>query len=139
MNSGAKCHSSCLVAYNELKMMKKHRYILFHIDEGEVRILKEAERAATYQDFRDDMIDAMKSEQGRYVVYDYEYPNKSAELFFIMWTPRNLSPWKNMVYASSKCAVKSQFQGIKYFLEAHDLEDISEERFIEVGKQNRLC
>ncbi|CAH8440207.1 unnamed protein product [Schistosoma margrebowiei] len=75
MNSGAKCHSSCLVAYNELKMMKKHRYILFHIDEGEVRILKEAERAATYQDFRDDMIDAMKSEQGRTVFY-YVDPEK---------------------------------------------------------------
>ncbi|CAH8438616.1 unnamed protein product [Schistosoma guineensis] len=140
MNSGVKCHSSCLVAYNDLKMHKKHRYVLLHIDEGgEVRILKEAERAATYEDFRNDMINAMTLGDGRYVVYDYEYPNKTTDLFFIMWTPRNLSLLKNMVYASTMCSVKSQFQGIKHTLEAHDLEDISEERFIEVGKQNRLC
>ncbi|CAI2722962.1 unnamed protein product [Schistosoma spindalis] len=139
MNSGIKCHSSCLVAFNDLKMNKRHRYVLFHIDEGgEVRILKEAKREATYQNFREDMIQAMELKEGRYVVYDYEYPNKSADLFFIMWTPKNLSTKKNMVYAASKYAVKSQFQGIKHILEAHDLEDISEERFIEEGKQNRL-
>ncbi|CAH8437118.1 unnamed protein product [Schistosoma intercalatum] len=140
MNSGVKCHSSCLVAYHDLKMLKKHRYVMFHIDgQGEVRILKEAKRAATYEDFRNDMVEAMKLGDGRYVIYDYEYPNKTTDLFFIMWTPRNLTLLKNMVYASTMCGVKSQFQGIKHTLEAHDLEDISEERFIEVGKQNRLC
>ncbi|CAH8439583.1 unnamed protein product [Schistosoma curassoni] len=140
MNSGVKCHSSCLVAYHDLKMLKKHRYVMFHIDErGEVRILKEAVREATYEDFRNDMVEAMKLGDGRYVIYDYEYPNKTTDLFFIMWTPRNLTLLKNMVYASTMCCVKSQFQGIKHTLEAHDLEDISEERFIEVGKQNRLC
>lgn len=105
---------------------------------------------ATYEDFRNDMVEAMKLGDGRYVIYDYEYPNKTTDLFFIMWyvvclclyefrTPRNLTLLKNMVYASTMCCVKSQFQGIKHTLEAHDLEDISEERFIEVGKQNRLC
>ncbi|CAH8439173.1 unnamed protein product [Schistosoma rodhaini] len=139
MNSGVKCHSSCPIAFHDLKMNKKHRYVLFHInDGGEVSILKKAEREATYQNFREDMIEAMELKDGRYVVYDYEYPNKCTDLFFIMWTPKNLSTKKNMVYAASKCAVKSQFQGIKHFLEAHDLEDISEERFNEVGKQNRL-
>ncbi|RTG81493.1 cofilin [Schistosoma bovis] len=121
-------------------MLKKHRYVMFHIDErGDVRILKEAVRAATYEDFRNDMVEAMKLRDGRYVIYDYEYPNKTTDLFFIMWTPRNLTLSKNMVYASTMGSVKSQFQGIKHTLQAHDLEDISEERFIEVGKQNRLC
>ncbi|CAH8444971.1 unnamed protein product [Heterobilharzia americana] len=116
-------------------MNKKHRYILFHIHKKEeIRILRQAKRDATYDDFKKDLTEAMQIGDGRYAVYDYEYPNKVAALFFVVWTPTNLNIKTKMIYAASRDAIKSQLQGIKHCLEAHDLEDISEERMSDWGK-----
>ncbi|CAH8436166.1 unnamed protein product [Schistosoma turkestanicum] len=135
MDSGIKCHSSCVLAYNDLKMNKKCRYLLFHIDNmEEIRLMKSAERDATLEDLRNDFKDAMNKNEGRYAVYDYEYPNKVSALVFVIWTPTTLSIKTNLIYAASMDAIKSQFQGIKHTLQAHDLDDISEENFKAKGQ-----
>ncbi|CAH8834719.1 unnamed protein product [Trichobilharzia szidati] len=140
MASGIKCHPSCVVAFNDLKMNKRHRYILFHIHEKEeIRILRQADRDATYSDFLNDLIEAMKSGEGRYAVYDYEYPNKGTALFFIVWTPTSSNIKTKMIYAASRDAIKSQLQGIKHCLEAHDLDDICEEQLSRKGQPVQSC
>ncbi|KAF5397850.1 hypothetical protein P879_07419 [Paragonimus westermani] len=128
MASGIKCSEACIEAYNDLKFRKTHRYILFHIpDNKEIRVCYKAQRSATYEDFVRDLVAARTNKEGRYAVYDYETDGKLPSLLFIVWTPADLDIRSKMIYAASKDAIKGKLIGLKNSLEAHDLEDISEE------------
>ncbi|CAH8508208.1 unnamed protein product [Dicrocoelium dendriticum] len=128
MASGVKCHQSCIDAYNELKLRKQHRYILFHIkDNKEIHVLTQADRGATYDDFLGELIAAMEKGEGRYAVYDYECPGKLPTLVFISWNPSALNIRTKMIYAASKDAIRLKLIGIKHEVEANDLDEITEE------------
>ncbi|OON17146.1 Cofilin/tropomyosin-type actin-binding protein, partial [Opisthorchis viverrini] len=138
--SGVKCHQSCIDAYNELKLRKNHRYILFHIrNNEEIQVLRKADRNATYEDFYQDLITAMDEGEGRYAVYDYEVPGKLPTLIFISWyvqvthtdpfgrNPSPLSIKTKLIYAASKDAIRLKLIGIKHEVEANDIDEIAEE------------
>ncbi|KAA0188037.1 Actin depolymerizing factor, partial [Fasciolopsis buskii] len=126
--SGVKCNQACIDAYNALKLRKTCRYILFHIHNNEeIRVLREAERSATYENFLDDLLKAMDKGEGRYAVYDYECPGKLPTLIFVLWNPSSLTTKTKMVYAASKDAIRLKLIGIKHEIEANDLDEIAEE------------
>nr|CAH8823961.1 unnamed protein product [Trichobilharzia regenti] len=128
MSTGVKCHRSCIEAFEDLKRNKNHRYILFHIEnKQEIKVLHQANRSATYEDFKNDLVTAMNEGQGRYAVYDYECEGKLPTLVFILWVPSSLDVKMRMIYAASKDALKTSLIGIKRELEANDLEEIEEE------------
>ncbi|CAL8088911.1 unnamed protein product [Calicophoron daubneyi] len=128
MASGVSCHQGCIDAYNELKLRKNCRYILFHIkDNREIQVLKKADRSATYDDFVRELVEAMDEGEGRYAVYDYECPGKLPTLVFVSWNPSPLSIKKKMIYAASKDALRLKLIGIKHELEANDLDEVQEE------------
>ncbi|TGZ73254.1 hypothetical protein CRM22_001624 [Opisthorchis felineus] len=140
MASGVKCHQSCIDAYNELKLRKNHRYILFHIrNNEEIQVLRKADRNATYEDFYQDLITAMDEGEGRYAVYDYEVPGKLPTLIFISWNPSPLSIKTKLIYAASKDAIRLKLIGIKHEVEANDIDEIAEEELPECGHFSSRC
>ncbi|KAH8855282.1 Cofilin [Schistosoma japonicum] len=128
MSTGIKCDKSCYEAYEDLKLLKKYRYILFHIyNNQEIKVLHRAAREANYDDFMQDLITAMNAGEGRYAVYDYELKEKVNSIVFILWVPSSLDVKVRMIYAASKSALKAKLVGVKYEVEANDLEEITEE------------
>ncbi|KAL3313331.1 Cofilin-2 [Cichlidogyrus casuarinus] len=128
MASGVKCDPKCIDDFNEMKLRKTHRYIIYHIkNESEITILEKGNREATYADFQQTLMDAMNSGEGRYAVYDYEMDNKNCALIFVVWTPSAIGVRSRMLYASSKDAIKRKLVGIKRCLEANDPDEIEEQ------------
>ncbi|TPP66837.1 putative Cofilin actophorin [Fasciola gigantica] len=131
MASGIKCSDTCVDAFNDMKFRKTHRYILYEIcDDKEIRVSYRAKRSATFGDFIQDLVSARKEKKALYAVYDYESPGKMPYLVFIVWTPTDIEIRKKMIYAASTDAIKRKLIGLKTTIQAHDLDDITEEEIL---------
>ncbi|KAK4205624.1 hypothetical protein QBC40DRAFT_270525 [Triangularia verruculosa] len=136
--SGATVSEECVTAYNELKLSKKYKYVIFKLsdDNKEIVVDSTSESGPEYDDFREKLINAKtKSKTGavgkgpRYAVYDFEYNLASGEgvrnkITFIAWSPDDAGIMAKMVYASSKEALKRALPGIATEVQANDSDDI---------------
>ncbi|KAB5582600.1 cofilin/tropomyosin-type actin-binding protein [Coniochaeta sp. 2T2.1] len=135
--SGATVSQECVTAYNELKLSKKYKYIIYKLsDDNKQIVVDEASDDKDWENFRQKLIHATtKSKSGqvgkgpRYAVYDVEYQLASGEgvrnkITFIAWSPDDAGVMAKMVYASSKEALKRALTGIATELQANDGDDI---------------
>ncbi|KAI3552495.1 cofilin/tropomyosin-type actin-binding protein [Colletotrichum filicis] len=130
--SGAQVSQECITAYNELKLSKKYKYIIYKLsDDNKEIVVEEASADKDYDNFREKLINAQtKSKSGpRYAVYDFEYSLASGEgernkITFLAWSPDDAGVMAKMVYASSKEALKRSLTGIATELQANDADDI---------------
>jgi len=125
-----------VTAYNELKLSKKYKYIIFKLSDGDKEIvIEETSTDKDWEVFREKLLSATsKTRTGsgkgpRYAVYDFEYSLSSGEgvrnkLTFIAWSPDDAPIKAKMVYASSKEALKRALTGIAVELQANDEDDI---------------
>jgi cofilin len=136
--SGATVNQECVTAYNDLKLNKKYKYIIFKLsdDNKEIVVESTSEDGPEYEDFRNKLISAeVKTKTGavskgpRYAVYDIQYELASGEgirnkITFIAWSPDDAGIKPKMVYASSKDALKRALTGLAHELQANDTDDI---------------
>ena len=135
--SGASVSQECITAYNELKLSKKFKYIIFKLsDDNKEIVVEEASDDKDWENFREKLINATtKSKTGavgkgpRYAVYDFQYRLASGEgernkLTFLAWSPDDAGVMAKMIYASSKDALKRALTGIATELQANDSDDI---------------
>lgn len=136
--SGATVSQECITAYNDLKLNKKYKYVIYKLsdDNKEIVVDSTSEDSPEYDDFREKLINATtKSKSGavgkgpRYAVYDFEYQLASGEgtrnkITFIAWSPDDAGIMAKMVYASSKEALKRALTGIATEVQANDADDI---------------
>ncbi|KAK4190250.1 hypothetical protein QBC35DRAFT_471881 [Podospora australis] len=136
--SGATVSQECVTAYNDLKLNKKYKYVIYKLsdDNKEIVVDSTSEDGPKYDDFREKLINAKtKSKTGavgkgpRYAVYDFEYQLASGEgtrnkITFIAWSPDDAGIMAKMVYASSKEALKRALTGLATEIQANDADDI---------------
>lgn len=135
--SGASVAQECVTAYNELKLNKKYKFIIFKLsDDDKEIVIEESSNEKDWEVFREKLINATsKSKSGsvgkgpRYAVYDFEYSLSSGEgvrnkITFLAWSPDDAPIKAKMVYASSKEALKRALTGIAIELQANDTDDI---------------
>ncbi|PHH65175.1 hypothetical protein CDD81_3306 [Ophiocordyceps australis] len=138
--SGASVSQECITAYNDLKLSKKLKYIIYKLsDDNKQIVVEEASDDKDWEKFRQKLINATsKSKSGtvgkgpRYAVYDFEYSLASGDgvrnkLAFIAWSPDDAGVQPKMIYASSKEALKRALTGIAVELQANDPDDIEHE------------
>ncbi|KAI1461066.1 hypothetical protein F4805DRAFT_312636 [Annulohypoxylon moriforme] len=85
--SGATVSQDCITAYNDLKLAKKYKYIVFKLsDDNREIVVEEASDNKDWEAFREKLVNATtKSKSGavgkgpRYAVYDFEYSLASGE------------------------------------------------------------
>ncbi|OTB05364.1 hypothetical protein M426DRAFT_138718 [Hypoxylon sp. CI-4A] len=143
--SGATVSQECITAYNDLKLAKKHKYIIFKLsDDNREIVVEEASDNKDWETFREKLVNATtKSKSGavgkgpRYAVYDFEYSLASGEgsrnkITFIAWSPDDANVMAKMVYASSKEALKRSLTGIATELQANDQDDIEYDTILKV-------
>ncbi|PHH81628.1 hypothetical protein CDD82_321 [Ophiocordyceps australis] len=138
--SGASISQECITAYNELKLSKKFKYIIYKLsDDNKQIVVEESSDDKDWENFRQKLINATsKSKSGvvgkgpRYAVYDFEYSlasgdGKRNKLAFIAWSPDDAGVQPKMIYASSKEALKRALTGVAVELQANDPDDIEHE------------
>ncbi|KAL1841415.1 hypothetical protein VTJ49DRAFT_7092 [Mycothermus thermophilus] len=136
--SGATVNQECVTAYNDLKLNKKYKYVIFKLsdDNKEIVVESTSEDGPEYDDFREKLLNAQsKTKTGalskgpRYAVYDVQYDLASGEgtrnkITFIAWSPDDAGILAKMVYASSKEALKRALPGLAAEVQANDSDDI---------------
>jgi len=135
--SGATVADDCIKAFNDLKLHKKLKYIIYKLSDDNKQIeVEEASEDAEWDHFREKLVNATsKSKSGavgkgpRYAIYDFAYNLASGEgernkITFIAWSPDDAGVHAKMVYAASKDALKRCLNGIAAELQANDDDDI---------------
>ncbi|KAI0484199.1 hypothetical protein GGR56DRAFT_13630 [Xylariaceae sp. FL0804] len=143
--SGATVSQECITAFNDLKLAKKYKYIVFKLsDDNREIVVEEASPEKDWEVFREKLVNATtKSKSGavgkgpRYAIYDFEYSLASGEgsrnkITFIAWSPDDAGVMAKMVYASSKEALKRSLNGIATELQANDQDDIEYDTVLKV-------
>ncbi|KAH7157055.1 hypothetical protein EDB81DRAFT_788748 [Dactylonectria macrodidyma] len=141
--SGATVSQECISAYNELKLSKTLKYIVFKLSDNYKEIeVEHTSKDADWEDFRDKLIKATSKNRAgvvgkgpRYAVYDFEYQLASGDgtrnkIAFIAWSPDDAGIQPKMIYASSKEALKRSLTGIAVELQANDADDIEYDSII---------
>ncbi|KAM0536217.1 hypothetical protein ACHAP9_002222 [Verticillium nonalfalfae] len=136
-------NEECIEAYNDLKLNKKYKYIVFKLsDDNKQIVIEEASESKDWETFRERLINATsKSKTGavgkgpRYAVYDFQYSLASGEgernkIAFIAWSPDDAGIMAKMIYASSKEALKRSLTGLATELQANDHDDIEYDSII---------
>ncbi|KAH6955179.1 hypothetical protein DER45DRAFT_572263 [Fusarium avenaceum] len=133
----ATVNQECITAFNDLKLNKKYKYIVYKLsDDYKEIVVEHASESKDYDEFREKLINATsKSRSGavgkgpRYAVYDFEYSLASGDgirnkITFIAWSPDDAGIQPKMIYASSKEALKRTLTGIAHEHQANDSDDI---------------
>jgi len=135
--SGVSVAPECITKFNELKLGKSIKYIIYKLsDDYKEVVVEETSEHDDWEAFREKLMNAKsKTKAGkevkgpRYAVYDFAYNLASGEgsrskITFIAWSPDDAGIQPKMVYASSKDALKRSLNGLAADLQANDEEDI---------------
>ncbi|KAL3421289.1 cofilin/tropomyosin-type actin-binding protein [Phlyctema vagabunda] len=135
--SGVSIAPECISVFNELKLNKKIKYIIYKLsDDYKEIVIEEASEDGDWDNFREKLVNAQsKSKTGklgkgpRYAVYDFNYDLASGEgqrskITFIAWSPDDAGIQPKMIYASSKDALKRALNGLATEFQANDEDDI---------------
>jgi len=135
--SGVAVSPDCISKFNEMKLGKKIKYIIFKLsDDYKEIVVEETSESADWDAFREKLVNAKAKSKsgaqvkaGRYAVYDFQYDLASGEgsrnkITFIVWSPDDANVFAKMVYASSKDALKRSLPGISTEFQANDEDDI---------------
>mmetsp|Transcript_80297 Transcript_80297/g.209408 ORF Transcript_80297/g.209408 Transcript_80297/m.209408 type:complete len:138 (-) Transcript_80297:169-582(-) len=130
MSSGATCDDECQKKFEQIKMKKDLRYVIYCIeDKKTIKFEKEGEVDKTFDDFKK----ALPEDQPRYAVIDYPYKSEDgrdqSKLTFVFWSPDTCGVKDKMLYASSKDAIKKKLTGIMKEMQCNDEGDLDEEAF----------
>jgi len=135
--SGVQVAPECVTKFNELKLGKSIKYIIYKLsDDYKEIIVEEASEDGDWDAFREKLVTAKsKTKSGaltkgpRYAVYDFNYDLANGEgsrskITFIAWSPDDAGIQPKMVYASSKDALKRSLNGLATEFQANDEDDI---------------
>lgn len=131
MVSGIHMKDEHVDLFNELKIDKKHRFLVFGLNSTNngIDLISVGSKESKLADLKEHL----PSNDCRFVVYDFDTqtfenpPRDTSRLLFILWAP-DAAPIKRKVPAvSTKGEFKAQFVGIQKDLQISDFGLIDEE------------
>ncbi|KAF2457099.1 hypothetical protein BDY21DRAFT_34203 [Lineolata rhizophorae] len=141
--SGVSVSPECISAFNELKLGKDIKYIIYKIsDDWKEIVVEETSKEDDWSAFREKLLNAKSKDRrgkegigGRYAVYDVEYDLEGGEgrrnkITFISWSPDDAPQYPRMMYSSSKEALKRALNGLAADIQANDADDIEFDNII---------
>lgn len=144
MSSGVTCGPEPTSLFNDFKLGKavngaKVKALIFHIKDKKEVVLdkcvgsKDADEETNWKELKTALGD-----EPRYVLYDMAYNTDDgrpqAKIVFIFWSPDSGPVMQKMLYASSKAAVATAFNGIAKEYQANDQADLDREEVIKKCK-----
>ena len=99
-------------AFRALKLKRKHAFILFKIQSGQVMVDSRSLPQATLQD----CFAALPQSDCRFLVYDHQFKTKdgrnTGKLWFISWMPLNSTTAMQMAYTHGKKVARAICDGV---------------------------
>jgi len=138
MSSGVTVNEKCLADFQELKLKKKYKYIIFTLNEDKTEIIVEkSSLGGDYDDFMEDL----PAKECRWGVFDLEYKKdgegegKRNKLVFVHWSPDTAKIKDKMVFASSRDALRRSLVGIPVEIQATEYSEVAKETVVEKAKR----
>ncbi|CDO76695.1 hypothetical protein BN946_scf184975.g4 [Trametes cinnabarina] len=131
--SGVSVNPECLEAYQELKLGKKIKYIIFTLnkDNTEIIVEKKSPLTSTYDDFLADLPEA----DCRWAVYDFDFEKedggKRSKITFFSWSPDDSKVKQKMLFASSKDALRRSLVGIAAEIQGTDYSEVAHDNVLD--------
>lgn len=144
MASGVAVSELCMQAHDDIKVGKKHRYVIFAVNKDltEIEPIKKADVDCTYDDFIQELKDAEAEGQSRYGIYDCHFtlPNgqERKRLCMVFWNPDSAPVKQKMVYSSSKDAFKKKIKFTGKDYQANDDDDLKFDNFLDFMKKHEV-
>ncbi|RMX43856.1 hypothetical protein pdam_00017849 [Pocillopora damicornis] len=130
MSSGVEVDQAVMDAYNDIKLKKRHAYVVMMIKDKKkivVETLGDKLPQNCSESRNEDIFNSMKKSFGnepRYILFDFCFtrPNHSTaqKLALISWCNDDVAIGKKMIYASSKDALKKSFTGLNIEFQCTD-------------------
>lgn len=132
MASGVGVNPACLEEFQDLKLRKKAKYLIFTLNKDNTEIVVDKKSdSATYDDFINDLPET----ECRWAVYDFEFEKedggKRNKICFIAWSPDDAKIKQKMLFASSKEALRRSLVGIAVEIQATDLSEVAYESVLD--------
>ncbi|XP_036316033.1 cofilin-1-like [Pipistrellus kuhlii] len=133
MASGVAVSDGVIKVFNDMKVKKRKKAVLFCLSEDKI-ILEEGKEilvgdvGQTVDDPYAAFVKMLPDKDCRYALYDATYETKESkkeDLVFIFWAPESAPLKSKMIYASSKDAIR-KLTGIKHELQANYYEEVKD-------------
>eukprot|EP00600_Ochromonadales_sp_CCMP1393_P012130 CAMPEP_0174997016 /NCGR_PEP_ID=MMETSP0005-20121125/718_1 /TAXON_ID=420556 /ORGANISM="Ochromonas sp., Strain CCMP1393" /LENGTH=169 /DNA_ID=CAMNT_0016251493 /DNA_START=35 /DNA_END=544 /DNA_ORIENTATION=- len=107
-----KISTACQDTFQELKLRRKHRYIIFKLGDEEIEVENVGERNASFEQ----LTTVLPFTDCRFCIYDQDYKTSdgrpASKLWFISWFPRNSTTHHKMAYTSAKGKFRETIPGV---------------------------
>ncbi|GBE83055.1 hypothetical protein BKA93DRAFT_560165 [Sparassis latifolia] len=131
MASGIGVNSECLEAFQELKLGKKSKYIIFKInDEHTEVVVEKTSPSKSYEDFLADLPEG----ECRWAIYDFEYEKEGGirnKITFFSWSPDDAKIKAKMMFASSKDGLRRSLVGVAHEIQGTDYSEVAYESVLD--------
>ncbi|KAH3688602.1 hypothetical protein WICPIJ_000412 [Wickerhamomyces pijperi] len=130
--SGVVVADESLKAFNDLKLGKKYKFILFEINANKTEIVvKETSTSSDYDEF----LEKLSETESLYAVYDFSYSTNGdgerSKIVFVAWNPDTAPIKSKMLYAASKDALRRSLTGIASDIQGTDFSEVSYETVLD--------
>lgn len=120
-------------AFNDLKLGKKHKFIIFSLNDKKTEIVVEE---TSSDDSYDAFLEKLPENECKYAIYDFEYEigggeGKRSKIVFFTWSPDTAPVRSKMVYASSKDALRRALNGVAADIQGTDFSEVAYESVLE--------
>ena len=137
MASVVSVDSGCVDTYQELKLKKSHKFIIFKLSSDNKEIIVDQTSESTdWEDF----LASLPEDTPRWAVYDFTYngPDGGAKnkIVFFTWSPDGARVRAKMIYSSSRDALRRTLTGVGVEIQGTDSSEISYEQVL--GKVTRV-
>ncbi|KAI1317595.1 cofilin [Mortierella claussenii] len=129
--SGVTADQTCLEAFQELKLRKKLKYIIYKLSDNNSEIVvEEKAETATYDEF----LEKLPKDDCRWAVYDFDFSTPDGErnkIVFYSWSPDDAKIKSKMLYSSSKDALRKTLNGVAFEVQGTDRDEVEYETVLE--------
>ncbi|KAF9107291.1 cofilin [Mortierella sp. AM989] len=135
--SGVQADPACLESFQDMKLKKKYKYIIFKLNATATSIVVDQKaETASYEEF----YKVLSESSPCWAVFDFDFVNSEGadrtKLVFYTWTPDTAKIKEKMLYASSKDALRKSLTGVNVEIQGTDKDEINYDTVLE--KVNRL-
>ena len=126
MSSGVAVNDACMSAFQELKMNKKLKFILFKLNDDLTEVVVDKTSNGTYEEF----LGLLPKKGCRYAVFDLEFDfgeGPRSKIIFFTWSPDESKIKEKMLYASSKDSIRKKLVGVQTEIQATDFSEVAKE------------
>jgi cofilin len=119
---------ACAARFEELKIRRRHRYLVYKLEEGgnKIEVDKIGARELPWESLKS----VLPERDCRFAVYDHEFDTdrgvKANKLWFIIWAPFNATASKKMAMAACKTRFQEAVLPGCFEVQAASLEELEE-------------